>query len=80
MLSFASDLENTTIAAYIDALPKLTEPQPARDRRGDRDDRGRAPRGVRTALGGTEAPSAFVTGQPSDDSSTDDRVVLRRPA
>ena len=67
-LSFASDLENTTIGAYIDSLPKLT----------DRSLRGTAAAIVtteaehlsviRTALGGTEAPSAFVTGQPSDDS------------
>ena len=66
-LSFASDLENTTIAAYVDSLPKLT----------DRSLRGTAAAIVtteaehlsviRTALGGTEAPSPFVTGQASDD-------------
>ena len=66
-LSFASDLEKTTIAAYIDSLPKLTE----------RSVRGTAAAIVtteaehlsviRSALGGAEAPSAFVTGQASDD-------------
>jgi rubrerythrin len=67
-LSFASDLEKTTIAVYIDSLPKLTE----------RSLRGTAAAIVTTeaehlsvirrALGRSEAPSAFATGQPSDDS------------
>jgi hypothetical protein len=62
-LSFAQDLENTTIEVYMDSLPKLTE----------RRLRGTAAAIVTTeaehlslllgALGGSEAPSAFVTGQ-----------------
>ena len=42
VLRFAIDLENTAIAAYIDALPKLSQKRPARDGRVDHHQRGRA--------------------------------------
>ena len=65
MLRFAVDLENTAIAAYIDALPKLS----------DGDLRATAASIITNeaehlsllldALGRDPTPSAFVTGRPS---------------
>ena len=65
VLKFALDLENTTVAAYIDALPKLSSP----------DLRGTAASIVTNeaehlsvllgALGEAQAPDPFVTGTPA---------------
>ncbi len=68
VLRFAVDLENTAIAAYIDALPKLSSP----------DLRGTAAAIVTNeaehiavllgALGEPRVPSAFVTGETEESS------------
>ena len=65
-LSFARDLENTTIAAYIDSLPKLTERRLRGTAAAIVTTEAEHVSVIRRALGSSQAPSAFVTGQPSD--------------
>jgi rubrerythrin len=65
-LGFAKDLENTTIAAYIDSLPKLTERRLRGTAAAIMTTEAEHLSVIRRALGASQAPSAFVTGQPSD--------------
>lgn len=63
VLRFAVDLENTAVAAYLDALPKLTTPELRGTAAAVLTSEAEHLALLRAALGLEPAPSAFVTGE-----------------
>lgn len=65
MLRFALDLENTAIAAYIDALPKLSQGDLRATAAGIIANEAEHVTVLLDALGRDPLPAAFVTGKAS---------------
>jgi rubrerythrin len=63
VLRFASRLENTAIAAYIDAAPRLNDPDLRRTAAAILANEAEHLAVLNQSLGGRAAPSAFVTGE-----------------
>lgn len=63
VLRFAVDLENTAVAAYLDAVPKLTTPELRGTAAAILTSEAEHLALLRVALGEEPAPSAFVTGE-----------------
>jgi rubrerythrin len=63
VLRFASKLENTAISAYIDAIPRLNDPDLRAAGASIMANEAEHLAALNAALGGRTAPTAFVTGE-----------------